>query len=539
MARRRGLNVAFVAMSIHLESCMRTVFPPNGKLDLLPVRRAHPSPRNNSAYSYFRPIPHTGTKRPVAALFQKAKSTCHITSKEGTWSAALLPSTAHRLGCTVVDDLDFARWARQTNGNPPLRSGSGTPALFFFLFSFVSPRGCKNMPPKRRRPGEAVQASPPTPPPLLSKPADNTPAVTRAAARQTPIYPPPIPNASPPKIAPAAPAPVATPVPLPIIPGQAPSPPKPGGVQPRSPPATRLRPPPVSSAPGSAAHLDATLPSRGARAMGGDTGKENVRPSGLVSSPDATYHVPFPHQQGRLSTTSLVNHHGYLPTASRMEMPSNASTVTPVLPPKPATLATADKPPLRSDRNIDKVVLGNLCFKTWYPSYYGKELLGDTSGNARNGLKDHATDASKAHHGKKDREQPAVLERLYVCPSCFKYAKELVAWWGHVRSCELKGRVLGDRVYTHPRGRRKIRVAHDGKGPGPKKRRGDGGVRYTEQIVQDEGEWSVWEVDGEVDGVSVELLYSSLSYANRFSYFPKIYRFLPSYSLTTNRYFSM
>ncbi|KAJ3472474.1 hypothetical protein NLG97_g10958 [Lecanicillium saksenae] len=164
-------------------------------------------------------------------------------------------------------------------------------------------------------------------------------------------------------------------------------------------------------------------------------------------------------------------------------------------------MAAADKAPLSGDRNIDKVVLGNLCFKTWYPSYYGKEVLGDTSGNARNGIKDHGTDASKAHHGKKDREHPPMLDRLYVCPSCFKYAKELVAWWGHVRSCELKGHVPGNRVYTHPRGRRKIRVAHDGKGPGPKKRRGDGGVRYTEQIVQDEGEWSIWEVDGEVDGL--------------------------------------
>lgn len=184
-----------------------------------------------------------------------------------------------------------------------------------------------------------------------------------------------------------------------------------------------------------------------------------------------------------------------------MDMASHTSTVTPVLPPKPPTLAAADKPPLSADRNIDKVVLGNLCFKTWYPSYYGKEVLGDTSGNARNGTKDHISDASKAH-GKKDREHSPMLERLYVCPSCFKYAKELVAWWGHVRSCELKGHVPGKRVYVHPRGRRKIRVAHDGKGPGPKKRRGDGGVRYTEQVVQDEGEWSVWEVDGEVDGVS-------------------------------------
>jgi hypothetical protein len=182
-------------------------------------------------------------------------------------------------------------------------------------------------------------------------------------------------------------------------------------------------------------------------------------------------------------------------------MHGTPSMVTPVPPPKPPTLAVAEKPPLSADRNIDKVVLGNLCFRTWYPSYYGKEVLVDTSGNARNGCKDGSADGAKIT-GKRDRDGSMMLERLYVCPSCFKYARELVAWWGHVRSCELKGYVPGKKVYVHPRGRRKIRVVHDGKGPGPKKRRGDGGVRYTEQIVQDEGEWSVWEVDGEVDGVS-------------------------------------
>ncbi|TQV92219.1 histone acetyltransferase MYST2 [Cordyceps javanica] len=322
------------------------------------------------------------------------------------------------------------------------------------------------MPPKRRRPGEAAPATQPATSNL--NPSVQSPVVTRAATRQTPIYPPSIPITSPPKTTAVAAAPVATPVPLPIVPGQAPSPPKLGGVWPRSSPVTRVPPPPVPSAPGPAQLESSPLPSRNARAMGADTGKENARPSGF-GTPETTYHVAFPHQQGRLSTSSLANHHGYLATASRVEMASSPSTVTPVLPPKPPTLAAAGKPPLSADRNIDKVVFGNLCFKTWYPSYYGKEVLGDTSGNARNGTKDHATEAGK-NHGRKEREQPPMLERLYVCPSCFK-------------------------------GRRKIRVAHDGKGPGPKKRRGDGGMRYTEQIVQDEGEWSVWEVDGEVDGL--------------------------------------
>ena len=40
------------------------------------------------------------------------------------------------------------------------------------------------------------------------------------------------------------------------------------------------------------------------------------------------------------------------------------------------------------------------------------------------------------------------------------------------------------------------------KGPGAKRRRGDGNMHYVEEMVRDEGEWSIWEVDGEVEGVS-------------------------------------
>lgn len=181
--------------------------------------------------------------------------------------------------------------------------------------------------------------------------------------------------------------------------------------------------------------------------------------------------------------------------------------VTPVLPPKPPTLAVNNRGPPRADRNIDKVVLGDLCFRTWYPSYYGKEVLGDTSGNARSGggSKDGGQDASMKNMSRRDKDNQPMLERLYVCPCCFKYARELVAWRGHVRLCERKMNVPGKKVYTHPRGRRKVLIAYDGKGPGPKRRRGDGGVRYVEDIVQDEGEWSIWEVDGEKDVVSLHL----------------------------------
>jgi hypothetical protein len=230
--------------------------------------------------------------------------------------------------------------------------------------------------------------------------------------------------------------------------------------------------------------------------------KENVRPSDLVA-PEINYHVPHGNQLNR--TSSLVRPHGPTSQPPRTMNRMPPAVVTPVPPPKPPTLPASERPPPRADRNIDKVVFGNLCFRTWYPSYYGKEVLGDTSGNARAGSKENAHDAAVAAnkaHPKKERDHQHMLERLYVCPSCFKYSKELVAWWGHVRVCERQGYPPGTKIYVHPRGRRKILIPSD-KGSGPKKRRGEGGIRYVEETVQDEGEWSIWEVDGEKDGVSV------------------------------------
>ncbi|KAK4237559.1 males-absent on the first protein [Achaetomium macrosporum] len=168
-----------------------------------------------------------------------------------------------------------------------------------------------------------------------------------------------------------------------------------------------------------------------------------------------------------------------------------------------------------TERNIDKVVLGDICFRAWYPSYYGKEVLGDTSGSTKGDKdahgKSNATTAanhdeakSSANggkaHGRRDRDNPPpMLDRLYVCPSCFKYSKELVTWWEHVRWCERRGHVPGNKIYTHPKGKRTVLVPS---GPPSKQGRGKGGSagpRMVEEMVQDEGEWSIWEVDGESD----------------------------------------
>ncbi|KAL8341474.1 hypothetical protein RB598_003418 [Gaeumannomyces tritici] len=205
---------------------------------------------------------------------------------------------------------------------------------------------------------------------------------------------------------------------------------------------------------------------------------------------------------------------------------------------KPHVVSTPGKRGFRADRNIDKVVLGNTCFSAWYPSYYGKEVLGDVSGNvavktASGGVGTTSTTGfhsggipggvgkAQQHHangdsnnssvprtnaagkdngkGKAGQQQPTqqqpMLGRLYVCPSCFKYSKELVMWWEHVQACDRRHAVPGRKIYVHPKGSQTIHVRAPPKTGGSRKKSDSGGV--LTQVVQDEGEWSIWEVDGE------------------------------------------
>ncbi|EKJ76739.1 hypothetical protein NXS19_009834 [Fusarium pseudograminearum] len=220
------------------------------------------------------------------------------------------------------------------------------------------------------------------------------------------------------------------------------------------------------------------------------------RPLSDLVAPEITYHVPHSHTNSLQRPSALVRPHGPTAQPPRMLERPPPPTVTPVHPPKPPP-APSVRPPLRTDRNIDKVVLGNMCFSTWYPSCYGKEVLGESSGHpAKSGSKE-AGAKGQATGG----TSPPAVDRLYVCPSCFKYSKELVAWCHHVHVCERKAQIPGRKVYIHPQGRRKILVPYDNKASGPKRRKGEGNIRYVEELVQDEGEWSIWEVDGEKDGL--------------------------------------
>ena len=69
--------------------------------------------------------------------------------------------------------------------------------------------------------------------------------------------------------------------------------------------------------------------------------------------------------------------------------------------PLASPLATHRNNEKRIDLNVRNVVLGDVLFKAWYPSFYPEELIG--------------------------RE----LERLFVCQWCFKYSKDLMPYLAH------------------------------------------------------------------------------------------------------------
>jgi histone acetyltransferase MYST1 len=56
-------------------------------------------------------------------------------------------------------------------------------------------------------------------------------------------------------------------------------------------------------------------------------------------------------------------------------------------------------------RDVQNIVLGDMLFRTWYPSFYPEEIMGKE------------------------------LERLYVCRWCFKYSKEVVPFLAHTKRC--------------------------------------------------------------------------------------------------------
>ncbi len=119
-----------------------------------------------------------------------------------------------------------------------------------------------------------------------------------------------------------------------------------------------------------------------------------------------------------------------------------------------------DKDKETLERNIDNVIFGDVTFKAWYPSWYPKEIIGEKALTIGAGEKGGI-----------------VVPELYVCKKCFGYGKVLVEWVRHCRCCEKP--VPGRKVYVH------------------------GGWREEGAPRGGKGEWSVWEVDGGVETVSL------------------------------------
>ncbi|CAK7205627.1 SAS complex subunit [Sporothrix eucalyptigena] len=290
---------------------------------------------------------------------------------------------------------------------------------------------------------------------------------------------------------------------------------------PRYPKATPIQPPPVP-----------VSPTRIAPAPSHPPPTPEVQPQ--PQKPKAVQQLregaaPSPRQQQQQAPKTQKQ--TVVTTASSNTSAANAtataprSATTPTSATSLAAKSTAPPPsPSQPDRNIDKVVLGEICFKAWYPSYYGKEVLGDTAGNSHHGKGGHHSNQTKgagkenhhhapSHHYQqhayghgKDRDAQPMLDRLYVCPFCFKYSKEIVPWHGHVQVCESQFQIPGEKVYVHPKGVRTIRVpvssgsaSSTPKGGKRKRMSSEADVHYVEQVVKDEGEWSIWEVDGEKD----------------------------------------
>ncbi|KAF2457579.1 acyl-CoA N-acyltransferase [Lineolata rhizophorae] len=73
-----------------------------------------------------------------------------------------------------------------------------------------------------------------------------------------------------------------------------------------------------------------------------------------------------------------------------------------------AKAAAAGSAVVGAEPNVQSVVLGDMLIRAWYPSFYPEELV------------------------------DARTERLYTCPWCFRYSKELMPYLGHMNTCPVK-----------------------------------------------------------------------------------------------------
>ncbi|KAI4125400.1 MAG: hypothetical protein LQ338_004262 [Usnochroma carphineum] len=88
--------------------------------------------------------------------------------------------------------------------------------------------------------------------------------------------------------------------------------------------------------------------------------------------------------------------------------------------PSPLAPSSRSAPsPKSANPNVQQVVLGDIIFKTWYPSYYPEELVGRD------------------------------IDRLYVCQWCFKYCRDVVPFLAHRKLCRAREDHLpGQVIYS-------------------------------------------------------------------------------------------
>ncbi|CAG9957212.1 unnamed protein product [Clonostachys rosea f. rosea IK726] len=277
---------------------------------------------------------------------------------------------------------------------------------------------------------------------------------------------------------------------------------------------------PISSSP-AAASASQQRPSSDSRDTASDTDMASIaaqndplRSSDLVA-PEISYHVPqrLPQQMTSPFSSALVRPHGPPPP---VQQPPSASRRR-----HPRSL----HPEYRPRTPLHNLLL--LLLRTTPSAAAGRQPRGQTATSIKScwatSASEHGTPATTARScsatrprrapkpasgggkddkaAKKDRDHtPPMLNRLYVCRAASSTRGRLSPGGATARCVRSVVRCLGAR-YTPTRA---------GGGPGscrraarrlwgPRGGAGDGGVRYVEETVQDEGEWSIWEVDGEVD----------------------------------------
>jgi hypothetical protein len=69
--------------------------------------------------------------------------------------------------------------------------------------------------------------------------------------------------------------------------------------------------------------------------------------------------------------------------------------------------------------------------------------------------------------------------------------------------CEQRGFVPGQRIYVHPKGQSTAQAKMAKPVRGRPRKGTDPSAKAAEEVSEEEGEWSIWEVDGEKDVVSL------------------------------------